>query len=153
MLSGFPHFLQFKSEIGNKEFMIRAIVRSRSCFCWLYRASPSLATKNVISLISVLAVWWCPCVESSLVCYFSVNIFPICRRRDTSLSFFFLKKCQDMNRECWVLICHLVLFIKCIGIECSVFLCGVCTAIMLTILSTGTDINYILLSIVIIQFY
>ena len=39
----------------------------RSCFCWLYRASPSLAAKNIINLISVLTIWWCPCVESSLV--------------------------------------------------------------------------------------
>ena len=35
-------------------------------FCWLYRASSSLAAKNIISLISVLIIWWCPCVESSL---------------------------------------------------------------------------------------
>ena len=34
---------------------------------WLYRASPSLAAKNIINLISVLAIWWCPRVESSLV--------------------------------------------------------------------------------------
>ena len=60
---------------GNKEFMIWATVSSQSCFCWLYRASPSLAAKNVINLISVLTIWWCPCVESSLmlledgVCY------------------------------------------------------------------------------------
>ena len=47
--------------------MIWATVCSRSCFCCLYRASPSLAAKNIISLISVLAIWWCPCVESSLV--------------------------------------------------------------------------------------
>ena len=26
------------------------------------RASPSLAAKNVINLISVMTVWWCPCV-------------------------------------------------------------------------------------------
>ena len=38
-----------------------------SYFCWLYRASTSLATKNIINLISVLTIWWCPCVESSLV--------------------------------------------------------------------------------------
>ena len=43
--SRFPHFLQFKSEFGNKEFMIWATVCSWSCFCWLYRASPSLASK------------------------------------------------------------------------------------------------------------
>ena len=65
--SGLPYFLQFKSEFGNKEFMIWATVSSWSCFCWLYRASPSLAAKNIIDLISVLTIWWCPCVESSLV--------------------------------------------------------------------------------------
>ena len=47
--------------------MIWATVRSWSCFCWLYRASPFLAAKNIINLISVLTIWWCPCVESSLV--------------------------------------------------------------------------------------
>ena len=31
----------FKSEFGNKEFMIWATVSSWSYFCWLYRASPS----------------------------------------------------------------------------------------------------------------
>ena len=47
--------------------MIWATVSSQSCFCWLYRASPSLATNNIISLILVLTVGWCPCVESSVV--------------------------------------------------------------------------------------
>ena len=61
------YFLQFKSEFCNKEFMIWARVSSWSIFCWLYRASPSLATKNFISLISILTIWWRPCVESSLV--------------------------------------------------------------------------------------
>ena len=65
--SGFPHFLQFKSEFGNKEFLIWATISSQSCFCWLYRASPSLASRNIINVISVLTIWWCPCVESSLV--------------------------------------------------------------------------------------
>ena len=65
--SGFPYFLQFKSEFGNKKFMIWATVSSWSCFCWLYRAASYLAAKNIISLISVLTIWWCPCVESSLV--------------------------------------------------------------------------------------
>ena len=36
-------------------------------FCWLYRTSPSLAAKNIINLILVLTIWWCPCVESFLV--------------------------------------------------------------------------------------
>ena len=47
--------------------MIWATVSSWSCFCWLYRASPSLAAKNRINLISVLTIWWCPGVESLLL--------------------------------------------------------------------------------------
>ena len=47
--------------------MIWATVSSQYCFCWLYITSPSLTAKNIISLISVLTIWWCPCVESSLV--------------------------------------------------------------------------------------
>ena len=65
--SGFPYFLQFKFEFDNKEFMIRATVSSVSCFCWLCEASPSLTTKNIINLILVLTIWWCPCVELSPV--------------------------------------------------------------------------------------
>ena len=40
---------------------------NRGSCCDLCQASPSLATKNIINLISVLTIWWCPCVESSLV--------------------------------------------------------------------------------------
>ena len=47
--------------------MTWATVSSWSCFCWLHRASPSLAAKNTINLISVLVIQWCPCVELSLV--------------------------------------------------------------------------------------
>ena len=47
--------------------MIWATVSSQTCFCWLFRASPSLAAKNIINIISVLNIWWCPCVESSHV--------------------------------------------------------------------------------------
>ena len=65
--SGYPHFLQFKPEFGNKEFMSWATVNFWSWFCQLNRASPSLATNNIISPILVLIIWWCPCVESSLV--------------------------------------------------------------------------------------
>ena len=36
--SVFPYFLQFKSEFGNKEFIIWDTVRFWSCFCWLYIA-------------------------------------------------------------------------------------------------------------------
>ena len=65
--SGFPYFLQFKSKFCNKEVMIWATVSSWSCFCWLYGASPPLATKNIINLIFVLTIWWCPHLEFSLV--------------------------------------------------------------------------------------
>ena len=50
-------------------------------FCWLYRASPSSAAKNIISLFSLLTLWWCPCVQSSLVlmdegvCYDQCSVF------------------------------------------------------------------------------
>ena len=54
--NSFPYFLQFKSEFGNKEFMIWATVSSRSYFCWLDRASPSSAAKNIISPKSVLTI-------------------------------------------------------------------------------------------------
>ena len=63
--------------------MIWATVSSQSCFCWLYRASPTpLTEKNIINLISVLTIWWCPSVASSLVlledgvCYDQVAINP-----------------------------------------------------------------------------
>ena len=47
--------------------MVWSTVSSWSCFCWLYRAFPSLAAKNKINLNLVLTIWWCPCIESSLV--------------------------------------------------------------------------------------
>ena len=62
--SAFPYFLQFKSEFCNNKFMIGDRISSQSCFCQLYRASWSSAAKNIINLISVLTIWWCPCVES-----------------------------------------------------------------------------------------
>ena len=55
--------------------MISATVSSASCFCWLYRASPSWNAKNIINLVSALSFWWYPCVEIFLgllekcVCY------------------------------------------------------------------------------------
>ena len=68
----FPYFLPFKSKFCNMELMIRATVTSRSFFfffffCWLYSASPSLATKNIINLNLLLTIWWCPCLQSSVV--------------------------------------------------------------------------------------
>jgi len=57
--------------------MIWATVSSQSCFCSLYRACPSLAVKSVISLISVLIVWWCPCVVFSCVIGSGCLLWPV----------------------------------------------------------------------------
>ena len=65
--SGFPCFLQFKSEFHNKDLMIWATVSFQSWFCQLYRASLSLTATNMVILILVLTISWCPCVELSLV--------------------------------------------------------------------------------------
>ena len=50
---------------------IYGIAQSQTRLKWLSssssRASPSLAAKNIINLISVLIIWWCLCVDSSLV--------------------------------------------------------------------------------------
>ena len=46
--------------------MVWATVSSWSCFCWLYRASPSLAAKNIINLILVLTIIEF-CQENALV--------------------------------------------------------------------------------------
>ena len=58
--------------------MIWATVSSWSCFCWLYRVSPSSAAKNIISLILVLTIWWGPCVETSLVLLEEVLFYDQC---------------------------------------------------------------------------
>ena len=57
--------------------MIWATVSSCSCFCWLYRASPSLAAKNRINLILVLTIWWCPCVVFSGVVGSECLLWPV----------------------------------------------------------------------------
>ena len=49
--------------------MIWATVSSRSCFSWLYRISPFLTTNNIINLISVLTIWWYPCINSTLMLF------------------------------------------------------------------------------------
>ena len=79
LLPSFTLLLRFTSTLSfllgcpnnflQSEFMIWVTVSSWSCFCWLYRASPSSAAKNIINLISILTVCWCPCVEiSQLLC-------------------------------------------------------------------------------------
>ena len=85
--SGFPYFLQFKSDFGNKEFMIWDTVSSHSCSCWLYRVSPSLAAKNIINLILVLTISWCPCVVFSCVVGRGCLLWPVCSLGRTLLAF------------------------------------------------------------------
>ena len=58
--------------------MIWATVSSQSCFCWLYRVSPSLTAKNIINLISVLTIWWCPWVVFSGVVGRWCSLWPVC---------------------------------------------------------------------------
>ena len=81
------------SEFGNKEFMIWATVSFWSCFCWLYRVSPSLAAKNILNLILVLTIWWCPCVESSLV----LSKEAVC-----------YDQCVPLAKLCWPLPCFIL---------------------------------------------
>ena len=63
--------------------MIWATVSSQSCFCWLCRASPSLAAKNVINLISVLTM----CRIFSCVVQRGSLLWPVCSLGKTLLAF------------------------------------------------------------------
>ena len=99
--SSFPHFLQFKSEFDIKEFMIWATVSSWSCFCWLYRASASSAAKNMINLISVLAIWWCPCVESSFILLGGCLLWPVRSLGKTLLAFALLHSVFQGQIACY----------------------------------------------------
>ena len=65
-------------EFGNNEFMIWATISSWSCFCWLYRAFPSLAAKNIFNLILVLTIWWCAHVVFSCVVGRGCLLWPVC---------------------------------------------------------------------------
>ena len=67
--------------------MIWTTVISLFCFCWLYRASPSLAAKNIIDLILVLTIWWCPCVLFSCVVGRACLLWPVHSVGKTLLAF------------------------------------------------------------------
>ena len=77
------------------------MVSSRSCFCWLYRASPSLVAKNIISLISVLTIWWCPCVESSVVLLEESVLWPVRSFGKTLLAFALLHLFSKAKLVCY----------------------------------------------------
>ena len=55
--SGFPCFLQFKSDFCHKAFMVWATVSSRSCFCWHYRPSPEKAMATHSSTLAWKIPW------------------------------------------------------------------------------------------------
>ena len=63
----FPTFFNLSLNLAIRNSWSEPQSTQWSCFCWLYRVSSSLATKNIINLISVLTIWWCPCIESFLV--------------------------------------------------------------------------------------
>ena len=67
--------------------MIWDTASSQSCFCSLYRASPSLAAKNIINLILVSTVWWCPCVVFSCVVGRGCLLWPVHSLGKTLLAF------------------------------------------------------------------
>ena len=63
--------------------MIWATVSSWSCFYWVYRASPSLAAKNIINLILVLTI----CRVFSCVVGTGCLLWPVCSLGKTLLAF------------------------------------------------------------------
>ena len=75
------------NEVCNKEFMIWATVSSRSGLCWLHRTSSSSAAKNIINLVSVLIIWWCPCVVIFCVIARGCLLWPVCSLDKTLLHF------------------------------------------------------------------
>ena len=92
MIYLFSYFLQFKSEFCN-EFMICTTVIFWSYFCWLYRASPFLAAKNMINLILVLTIWWCPCIVISCVVGRGHLLWPVYSLGKILLAFLLLHFC------------------------------------------------------------
>ena len=67
--------------------MIWATVSSQSCSCWLCRASLSLAAKNIIHLILMLVIWWCPCGVFSCVVGRGCLLWPVRSLGKTLLAF------------------------------------------------------------------
>ena len=68
--------------------MLWATVSSRSCFCWLYRASPSLAARNIINLISVLTILLMYMFRiTSCIAGKGYLLWPVCSLDKTLLAF------------------------------------------------------------------
>ena len=77
--------------------MIWATVSSRSCFCWLYTASPSLAVKNILNLILLLTTWWCLCVVFSCIVGRGCLLWPVHFVGKTPLAFALLHSTPRPN--------------------------------------------------------
>ena len=90
--------------------MICATVNSQPCVCWLYRASPCFAANNIVNLILVLTIWWCPCVESSLVLLEESVYYELCIVWQNSVTFSLLHFVPQ-GQTCLLLLVSLV-FLK-----------------------------------------
>ena len=66
-LNGFPTDFNLSLDLIIRSSWSEAQSAPGLVFCWVYSVSPCLAAKNTINLILVLTIWWCPCVESSLM--------------------------------------------------------------------------------------
>ena len=67
----------------------------------LYRASPFLAAKNIINLISVLTIWWCPCVESPCLVRRGCLLWPVHSLDKTLLAFALLHLYSKAKFACY----------------------------------------------------
>ena len=67
--------------------MIWGTVSSRSCFCWLYRASPCSAAENIISLITVLTMVLTMCGVIACVVARECLLWPVRSLGKTLLAF------------------------------------------------------------------
>ena len=75
--SGFPYFFQFKSEFGNKGVHDLSHSKLLVFFFFFFFADCIdlyfSAARNIINLILVLTIWWCP-VYSGFLCSWK-NVF------------------------------------------------------------------------------
>ena len=67
MVLVFPTFFNLSLNLAIKSSWSEPQSAPSLVFADCIRASPSLAAKNIINLILVLTIWWCPCVEYSPV--------------------------------------------------------------------------------------
>ena len=79
--------------------------KSQTWLKWvtMHRTSLSLAAKNITNLILVLTIWWCPCVESSLVLLEEgISSWPVCSLGKIMLALVLLHSVFQ-GQTCWLL--------------------------------------------------